>query len=175
MPGTREGGLLIGRIGRARGLRGDLIVRLTNPDSEALVPGRVVRAGDDWETARPLAVAELHTGGAGPVVRFEGVADRTAAEALRGLSLFVAWKDLPSLGGNEFYYEELRGFEVLLADGTLLGHVAGMFATSADMMVVRSPDGREHYIPVLEGFVNDIDRTARRVVVEPPEGLLDLP
>ena len=167
-------GLEIGRVGRARGLRGEVLVRLANRDSESLAPGRVVRLGTDWASAATHTVARVQGHSSNLAVAFEDVSDRTAAEKLRGLTLFVDWKDLPPLGEDEFYFEELRGCEVVHRDGRRLGTVVGLFETNAAMLVVRG-DAGEHYIPVLEGFVSDINHEARRITVDPPEGLLDLP
>ena len=162
--------LVIGRVSRASGLRGEVRVRLANEDSDVLAPGRVVLVGD----GRPMKVLRAQRKAHGWNVAFEGVAGRDAAEALRGAPLAVPWDELPPSGEDEFYYEEVRGYEVVGADGEHIGEVVGVFPTNVDMLVVREGT-RELYIPVLDGFVERIDHAARRIVVDPPEGLLDLP
>lgn len=167
-------GLEIGRVGRARGLRGEVLVRLANRDSESLAPGSVVRLGADWASATTHIVTRVRSHSSGLAVAFEDVPDRTAAEKLRGLTLFVDWKDLPPLDEGEFYFEDLRGCEVVHRDGRALGTVVGLFETNTAMLVVRDGE-REVYIPVLDGFVSDIDQETRRITVDPPDGLLELP
>lgn len=173
-PSQGRGELLLGHVGRPRGLRGEVLLRLFHPDSP------LIREGQELVLRRPGGAPELrvvrvcHRGRRGWSVRFSGLRDRDAAEALCGACVLVRWDALPPLESEEeFYYEELRGFTVVAADGTRVGEVAGLFATNVDMLVVR--DGaREVLIPVLDGFVTRIDRAARRIEVDPPEGLLEL-
>jgi len=179
--------LRIGQILRARGLRGEVAVRLDNEGSELLTPGRRllvtpaaprVAAGEKKrpapEPARWMVVRAARTLNKGWGVVFEGVHDRTAAEALHGASLAVAWSDLPALDEDEFYYEQVRGYAVVLADGRVVGTVAGVFETNVDLLVARDDEGREHLIPVVDEIVRRIDHAARRIEIEPPEGLLEL-
>lgn len=174
--------LRIGRVLRARGLRGEVAVQLVNERSEVLTRGRrllVTPVGDDTAAARPspprwMAVAAARPLNKGWGVLFEGVSDRNAAEALHGAALSVAWQDLPPLAEDEFYYEQVRGYGVILPDGRPLGTVAGVFETSVPVLVVRSEGGREHLIPVVDGIVVRIDHDSGRIEVDPPEGLIEL-
>lgn len=167
--------LRIGRVVRARGLRGEVLVRLDNEGSEVLESGRSllvspVKGAAAWRVVRSARLLNRGWG-----VLFEGASDRSDAEALLGAELAVTWDALPSLDEDEFYYEQIRGYEVVLPDGRPLGTVAGLFETSVDILVVQdAATGREHMIPVVDEFVRRIDHAGRRVEVDPPEGLLEL-
>jgi 16S rRNA processing protein RimM len=107
------------------------------------------------------------------LLALEGTTDRTAAEALVGARVLVAATALPPLEANEFYYHEIEGYEVATTEGRVLGEVAETFSTGAnDVWVVRGA-GREHLIPAIADVVRTIDRSARRIVIEPMPGLLD--
>ena len=172
-PEDRTKPLLLGHVGRARGLRGEVHVRLLNPDSALLQEGQALAVQLPDQPAETCVVRRAQRQPKGWVVQLEGVHDRDAAERLRGAALSVPWDTLPALDGDEFYYEELRGFEVVDGAGRHVGVVAGLFETNVDMLVVR--DGADELlIPVLDGFVTNIDRSSRRIEIDPPAGLLDV-
>lgn len=175
--------LRIGRVLRARGLRGEVAVHLDNERSEVLARGRrllVTPARDETAastrsaTPRWMVIASARQLNKGWGVLFEGVPDRNAAEALRGATLAVPWQELPALAEDEFYYEQLRGYEVVLPDGRPIGTVAGVFETNVPVLVVRGEGDREHLIPVVDEIVVRMDHAAGRIEVDPPEGLLEL-
>lgn len=107
---------------------------------------------------------------------FEGVADRDAAEALRGAELFVREADLPEPGEDELYLYAIEGLAVRLEDGTLVGHVreVQLLPAGQEVWAIDSEDGREVLFPVAAQFVLDVDLDEERVTIAPPEGLLDL-
>lgn len=178
--------LRIGQVLRARGLRGEVAVRLDNEGSALLTPGRRLlvtpaapRGGADERPPAPgparwLVVAAARPLNKGWGVTFEGVRDRTAAEGLHGAAIAVAWDALPALEADEFYYEQVRGYAVVLPDGSAVGTVVGVFETNVDMLVVTGEGGREHLIPVVDEIVRSIDHAARRIEIDPPDGLLEL-
>lgn len=162
----------IGWISRAHGLRGEVLVRLHNPESDLVSPGRQLLGTREGEE-RQLTVLAARTGRQGLLVAFDGVADRAAAEALRGHALKIDRDALPAPAEGEYYYADLEGFRVLDTDGGEVGRVVRVLATHVDVLVV-SDGAREHWIPFVEPIVGDIDETARTIIVDPPEGLLDL-
>lgn len=151
--------LEVGRIGRAHGLRGEVAVSLTSERTERLDPGAVLYAGE-----RVLVVAASRPHQQRWLVRFAGVDDRTAAEALLGLVLTA--DQLPGRD-DEVWVHELVGAEVRDPAGTVLGRVEAVEANPASDLLVLD-DGA--LIPMT--FV--VQHGDRVVVVDPPEGLLDL-
>jgi 16S rRNA processing protein RimM len=157
----------------AHALKGLLRVRAYQPPAPSLEPGRVVlveRADARHETT--VRSAAPHGRGV-VLVALDGVADRTAAEALIGSRLLVRTTDLAPAADGEFYYHEVEGFTVETTTGAWLGTIAETFTTGLnDVWVVR--DGRREYlIPVIADVVRALDRDAGRVVIEPMPGLLD--
>ena len=150
--------LEVGRIGRAHGLHGEVAVTLTSDRRERLDPGSVL------ETAtRPLVVATSRPHQHRWLVHFEGVDDRTAAEALQGEVLFAA--PLPA-GVDELWVHELIGATVLDVAGCVLGTVEAVEANPASDLLVLSG---ERLLPLT--FVVAHDRGV--VTVDVPDGLWD--
>lgn len=167
--------LVIGRIGRAHGLRGDVLVdvRTDDPDRR-FYPGAVLTT--DPAAAGPLTVARATRRGDRFVVGFEGVSDRHDAEALRGVVLLIDTAALPPLEDpNEFYDHELTGLVVVTMDGTVLGSVEDVLhLPGGDLLSVRRGDGAETLVPFVAKIVPTVDVAGGRVLVDPPAGLLQL-
>ena len=167
--------LVVGRIGKAHGIGGQVTVEVRTDDPERrFAPGSVLAT--DPAGAGPLTVAagRVHSGRL--LLSFEGVTDRTAAEALRGTLLLVdVDEDARPEEPDEFYDHQLVGLAVQTLDGRPVGEVAHMLhLPGQDVIAVRRPDGREALIPFVAEMVPEVDLAGRRVVVDPPEGLLDL-
>jgi 16S rRNA processing protein RimM len=167
--------LVIGRIGRAHGTRGDVTVEVRTDDVEyRFAPGAELMT--DPPEAGPLRV-ESHRWHQGRLLlKFADVADRDRAEALRGVYLVVdSATSRPLAEADDFWVHELTGLVVMNKKGQRLGTVEDVVSTAGtDLLVVRRDDGNELLIPFVSQFVPDVDLDARRVVVDPPEGLLDL-
>lgn len=164
--------LEIGWVARAHGIRGDVLVRLHNEGSDLLTTDPTLLVGPEGG-AQEYRVAAARPLNLGWAVRLVGVVDRTAAEALRGKRVAIAWEGLPALAPDEFYFEEIRGFTVVGADGCEVGRVLGVFATHVDNLVVER-DGREIVIPAVPAFLRRVDRESGRVEVDLPEGFLEI-
>lgn len=105
------------------------------------------------------------------LVRFEGIDSREAAEGLRG-ALYVGAGESRELGDYEYWESDVVGCEVFLADGTKVGRVTDVIVRPAqDLLEVENATGR-HLVPFVEAIVIEVDPEARRIVVDPPAGLL---
>lgn len=126
-------------------------------------PPRPVRAiGCRWHKGRPL-------------LALEGVADRTAAEALRGQKLLMARSSLPPLDDDEVYVADLPGCTILLPDGSTLGQLDHVeYPAGQEIWAIQTKDGREILFPAQPQFIAGFDLTHRCVRIDPPEGLLDI-
>lgn len=167
--------LVIGRIGRAHGVGGEVTVELRTDDPDArFAPDAVLRT--DPPERGPLTVLAARPRPGGLVVAFAGVADRAAAEALRGTLLVVAAESLPELDDpDEFYDHQLVGLAAELTDGTALGTVGEVLhPPGGDLLSIRDSAGTERLVPFIRAFVPAVDLAAGRLVVDPPPGLLDL-
>lgn len=170
--------VVVGRVGRPQGIKGEVTVEVrTDAPDERFAPGATLLT----ETGS-LTVAQSRDHSGKLVVLFEGVADRSAAEQLRGTVLQVDARTLPALeDDDEFYDSQLVGLEVEQRDGTGLGAVVDVLhLPHGDVLAVErprhgpGPKGPELLIPFVKEIVPVVDLAGRRVVVELPEGLLEL-
>jgi 16S rRNA processing protein RimM len=167
--------LVVGRIGRPHGVHGELTVEVrTDSPDERFAAGSVL-ATEPAERG-PLTVSGQHWHSGRLLLSFEGVADREAAEELRGTLLVVDSAELPELDDpEEFYDHQLIGLRAELPDGTVLGTVEEVVHGPAeDLFAVRRPDGSELLVPFVSEIVPAVELPTGRVLVDPPEGLLDL-
>ncbi|WP_434300194.1 ribosome maturation factor RimM [Corallococcus exiguus] len=164
--------LELGYVARAHGLRGEVAVRSFDPASETLgTVERVwlrLRSGEEreyaLETFRPANKEDL--------VFFEGVASRTAAEALVGAKVFVYREDLEPPEEGEFFQGDLVGLNAVDEQGASLGTVEEVWATGeVPNLVIRAKGRPELVVPFADEFVPAVDVPAGRIVIRPPEYL----
>ncbi|WP_395109306.1 ribosome maturation factor RimM [Actinomadura sp. SCN-SB] len=173
-PGKGSDPLVVGRIGRPHGVRGEvtLDVRTDDPDLR-FAPG--TELATDPPGLGPLTVerARWHSGRL--LVRFAGVGDRDAAEKLRGAWLVVDPTDIPvSPDPDEFHDQELIGLTAVTVKGDELGAVSEVRHSGQDLLVIRRRDGGESLIPFVAALVPEVDVAGGRLVVDPPPGLDEL-
>jgi 16S rRNA processing protein RimM len=165
---------LVGRIARAHGIRGQVIV---NPDTD--FPEERFRPGAELFIERhgavePLRVTSLRFHRARPVIGLDGIATMNDAEALAGRELRVPVDRLAPLPPQVYYRHDLIGCAVEAADGRYIGAVADVEGSlHGSRLVVDGAQG-EILIPLVAEICREIDTAAKRIVIEPPEGLLDL-
>ncbi|KOU39712.1 16S rRNA processing protein RimM [Streptomyces sp. WM6378] len=166
--------LVVARIGRAHGIKGEVTVEVRTDEPELrLGPGAVLTT--DPASAGPLTIetGRVHSGRL--LLRFEGVRDRNGAEALRN-TLLIADVDPAELPEepDEYYDHQLMDLDVVLTDGTEVGRITEItHLPSQDLFIVERPDGTEVMIPFVEQIVTEIDLEAQRAVIDPPPGLID--
>lgn len=175
-PSSREGRPLVavGRVVGCHGLRGELRVRLFNPESRILTrTSRVyLSAGGAGPRVERVRGARPHQ--SGWLLSLEEIPTRDAAEALSGTEVLVVEEDLAPLGRGEYYQYQLMGLEVLDESGHALGSVRQVMNTGGSDILVVDDRGRERLIPMIEDVVRTVDLKARRIVIRPLPGLLDL-
>ncbi|GAA0483299.1 ribosome maturation factor RimM [Streptomyces stramineus] len=166
--------LVVGRIGRAHGIKGEVTVEVRTDDPELrLGPGAVLAT--DPAGAGPLTIeaGRVHSGRL--LLRFAGVKDRTGAEALRN-TLLIADVDPEAVPEDpeEYYDHQLMDLDVVTVDGTEIGRITEIaHLPSQDLFIVERPDGSELMIPFVSEIVPEIDLEAQRAVIDPPPGLID--
>ncbi|MFF1452290.1 ribosome maturation factor RimM [Streptomyces sp. NPDC058274] len=166
--------LVVARVGRAHGIKGEVTVEVRTDEPELrLGPGAVLAT--DPASAGPLTIetGRVHSGRL--LLRFEGVRDRNAAEALRN-TLLIADVDPEQTpeDPDEYYDHQLMDLDVVTADGTEVGRITEIsHLPSQDLFIVERSDGTEVLIPFVEEIVTGIDLTEQRVVIDPPPGLID--
>ena len=174
--------VVVGRIGRAHGVKGEVSVEPRTDEPErrfadgAVLATRTPRGDEPHSAQRPtsLTVRRTRWHQSRLLVTFEGVEDRTAAEALRGLSLAVRVDPAETPEDpEEFYDHQLVGLAVSTTDGDPVGEVADVVhGTGQDLLAVRTPDGREVLVPFVTALVPVVDVAGGRVEVADRPGLL---
>jgi 16S rRNA processing protein RimM len=165
--------VVVGRIGRPHGIRGEVSVEVRTDDPEGrLAPGTTLRT--DPAAAGPLTIADGRVHSGRLLLSFEGYADRTAAERLRGV-LLVADVDPAERpeDPDEYFDHQLVGLAVRTVGGEDVGtlhevlHLPGQ-----DVLAVRRPGGEEVLVPFVREIVPSVELEAGAVLVDPPPGLL---
>jgi 16S rRNA processing protein RimM len=166
--------VVVGRIGRAHGIRGEVSVDVRSDDPEArFAPDAVLRT----EPAHlgPLTVTASRWHGGRLLLSFAGITSRDAAEALRGALLVV---EVPAqqrpADPDEYYDHQLVGAAVIDTDGAMLGTVVNVVhLPGQDLLAVRSPDDAEYFVPFVSALVPEVRLADRRIVVDLPPGLVE--
>jgi 16S rRNA processing protein RimM len=157
----------IGKIVAAVGLRGEVKVYPYSDKAEHFAPGAELLAGE-----RSLRIESARFVKKLPILRLDGVKDRDAAEALRGLSLFIDGRALAPLPEGEWYVRDLIGCAVYDEAENRLGAVADVLQNGAqDLYEIKTPDGRTFLLPAVEAFILSVDVAGKRISVRVPNGL----
>jgi 16S rRNA processing protein RimM len=169
--------VVVGRIGKPHGLHGEVTVDVrTDEPARRFAPGSTLRAEPPPGSAsslRRLTVTGSRRHMSALLVAFEELADRTAAEAARGIVLYatIPAGESPE-DPDEFYDHQLVGLAVLDLDGRPIGEVTGVVHGAQDLLEVRASDGRPTLVPFVAALVPEVDLAAGRVVVADRPGLV---
>ncbi|MGH3738172.1 MAG: ribosome maturation factor RimM [Micromonosporaceae bacterium] len=171
--------LVVGAVIRPHGVRGELLVDIrTDEPGARFTVGSVMLT--DPADAGPLTIEGVRphtTGGRSRlIVTFENVLDREAADELRGVRLQVDSGELEQpQDPDEFHDHQLVGLAAVDTDGAPIGEVIAVeHAPAHELLVVRRSDGGRALVPFVRAIVPEVDLDARRVVLTPPAGLLEL-
>lgn len=199
MPGKagtdRHGLVAVARVAKAHGIRGELCMDIHADSPLLFAPGGTLflvlpAAQAQAERAprvsgapprpglgrpRPYVVTSARDNNGRLILALEGVADRNAAEALRGAEVLISEADLPPPDQGEEYMHRLLGARVLLADETPVGVFEAILDTPGQLTwVITSPQGREILFPAVPEFILGLDADAGLIHIDPPPGLLEL-
>ena len=164
--------VLLGEVGSAHGIRGDVIVRSYAANPEDIATYGVLESADG-KVLPKLAVVRVTDRGV--IARFAGVSDRNKAEMLKGTQLWIARDRLPAAGDGEYYHADLIGLDAVAPDGMAIGHVIAVENFGAgDLLEIRLKDSKQtEYVPFTNAVVPEVDLTAGRLVVLMPKDLDD--
>ncbi|MEZ5850846.1 MAG: ribosome maturation factor RimM [Hyphomicrobiaceae bacterium] len=172
MSDTAKDRVLLGRIAAAHGIRGDVVVH-----SFAADPVDIASYGPlgDAGGTRSFKLKVRHVTDKGVICGIAGITDRTAAEALRGVELYVARDRLPDTSEDEFYHADLIGLTAVDPDGVRIGRIADVVNYGAGDLIEIARDGstKTELIPFREAFVPEVDVAGGRVVVRMPDVAAD--
>lgn len=165
----------LARVRRARGLRGEVVIASLGSAPERFVPGLTVHARNGGAGfPRQLRIESIWFHGGDPVIKFEGIQSRDAAEDIAGAVLSIEEQDRPPAPNGEYYLSDLIGWRVETVEGRLVGDVVAYADYGAAPLLEVHQAGREILIPFTEAIYREVDRAGRRIVVDLPAGLEDL-
>src|SRR5438309_1449545 len=171
--------VIVGRVRKAHGIRGELVVEpITDMPESIFAPGRRVFPGTTKGDIDPKT-PELHVERTSPfkeglIVAFREIRDRTAAELWRNRFFLVPSAEIPALDEGELFVHELLGMRVQLASGETLGEVVDIYELPQGLAIdVRRSDRADTVLLLYEQSVISGDRQTRTLTVTVPEGLLD--
>lgn len=163
--------LMIGRVIKSHGIRGELSVEATTDEPEIRFAVGEVLKGKQGKKEHELTIKSVRAHKGRLLITFEEVKDRTAADSLRGTQFFAAPLEDPEDDG--FYDHELEGLRVIHA-GKDVGVVTGVTHGPAQSLLEVDLDGKQALIPFVEDIVPEVDLDQGELTITPPEGLLDL-
>ncbi len=169
--------VVVGRIGKPHGLKGEVTVEVRTDEPERrYVPGSTLVAQPPQGSASGLTALEIttvHWHGTTLLVKFAELADRTAAEGARGTLLLAHLSpDETPEDPDEFYDHQLVGLRAVDLDGREIGAVTGVVHGAQDLLEIRATDGRATLVPFVAALVPEVDPTEGRVVVADRPGLV---
>lgn len=171
--------MIVGRVRKAHGIRGELLVEpITDAPDAVFVSGRRLFAGtatgDPSPDGQQLEVTAVRQHMESIRLTIRGIADRTAADLWRGRFLLAPKDELPPPAEDEVYLHDLIGMRVMHEDGRALGTVADTYDLPQGLMLDVRPvnGGTTYFIPWRDEILVHVDEAARVITVHPPEGLL---
>ena len=107
-------------------------------------------------------------------IQFEDIESEEDADAILGSELYLPLSFLPKLKGNKFYFHEIIGFDIEDVNHGFVGVITGVNDSSAQPLFEINANGTEIFIPMIDEFIKKVDRDNNQIIVETPEGLIDL-
>ena len=162
--------LVVGRIGRAHGVLGEatIDVQTDDPDLRIKVGSKLT-----LDSGQELTIKSSRWHNQILLLGFEGVNDRNQIEALRD-QLISSQVDLSQLAPGEYHYQQLIGCQVYLQNNELVGQVSEVVKLPGQDLLSVDKNGSQVLIPMVKQIIISIDVLAKKIVVNPPEGLLDV-
>ena len=163
--------LVVGRVVKAHGITGEVVVEIRTDDPDTrFAPGSSLRGKPSrgGPESRYLVESVREHGGK-LLVRLDGVADRNAAESLRGIVFVVDSEDLPPIEDpDEFYDHQLEGLQVVTTAGQTVGTVAEVLHTAAgELLSIRAEEG-EVLVPFVSAIVTSVSLADQKIEIDPP-------
>ena len=162
--------LVVGRIGRAHGVLGEATVQVQtdDPDLRFKVGAKLI-----LDNGKDLIIRSARWHNQILLLAFDGVVDRNQIEELRD-QMISAEVDITSLSPGEYHYQQLLGCQVFLQNDELIGEVDEIVKLPSQDLLSVAKNGKKVLIPMVKKIIISIDISTKKIVVDPPEGLLDV-
>lgn len=165
--------LVVGRIGRAHGIRGEATIEVRSNDPEArFAIGAQLKTDPPEKGPLTITFSRFHNGTL--LLTFDGVKDRNDVEKLRNV-LLMAEVDIsaPGESSDDFHLLQLLECEVFLADGVKVGRITDVLNLPGQDTLAVATDNGEVLIPFVRSIVPEVDIVNKKIIITPPDGLLD--
>jgi len=165
--------LLVGKVGKPHGLRGEVKVYAFSDEAQTLTQYETVVLVDKEGVLSPeLRIENSRVQGKSLILKVDKVSDREMAEKLYGMGVLIHKKDLPETEENEFYWYQFYSLPVQTESGQHLGSVDSIFSNGAQDILVVKDGEKEYLIPILDSIITEHNENG--VVIAPPPGLLEI-
>ena len=165
--------LIVGRVGKPHGVHGDVLVEILTDFPERLADGVEFGLGDEGGPTENHRVFRVRFHKGRWLLSVAGVRDRAVVESWRGRCLFLPEQSLDELPEGYYYEHHLVGLSVVSVAGEPLGTVTGVDPGGVQALILVRRDHREFMVPYVAEIVREVDLENRRIVLDPPRGLLD--
>lgn len=166
--------ILVGKIVRTHGIKGAVKVF---PYGESLaaqdVGAKLFVAAESGQEAETFTVVSAHPQGRYWVMRFQEVMSVDEAQDIVGKEVFLPEDRLPATLEGEYYHYQLIGLEVVTKEGEMVGTLQGIIETGGNDVYSIYRNGKEVLVPAIEEVICEVDLGRSRMVIDPPEGLMD--
>ena len=162
--------LVVGRIGRAHGVLGEATVQVQTDDPDLRFN---VGAKLSLDNGKDLTIRSARWHNQILLLAFDGIIDRNQIEELRD-QMISAEVDITSLSPGEYHYQQLLGCQVFLQSDELIGEVDEIVKLPGQDLLSVAKNGKKVLIPMVKKIIISIDVLTKKIVVDPPEGLLDV-
>ncbi|WP_372793262.1 ribosome maturation factor RimM [Lutibacter sp.] len=170
----KEDCFYLGKIVRKHSFRGEVVVKLDTDEPELYqeLESVFVALGNNLV---PFFIETISLQKGNQLrIRFEDVENEADADAIMGVELYLPLKFLPKLTGNKFYFHEIIDFDMEDVNYGYVGVITGVNDTSAQPLFEVNSNGTEVFIPMIDHFIKKVDRENKKIIVETPEGLIDM-
>ncbi|WP_299522254.1 ribosome maturation factor RimM [uncultured Lutibacter sp.] len=170
----KEDCFYLGKIVRKHSFKGEVVVKLDTDEPELYqdLESVFVVLGNNLV---PFFIETISLQKGNQLrIRFEDVENEADADAILGVEVYLPLKFLPKLTGNKFYFHEIIDFDIEDVNYGYIGVITGVNDSSAQPLFEVDSNGTEIFIPMIDHFIKKVDRENKKIIVETPEGLIDM-
>ena len=170
----KENCFYLGKIVKKYSFKGELLVKLDTDEPQLFTKMESVFV-EQHKNLVPFFIikSSLHKSQL-LRVKFEDINSEAEADILLGAALYLPLSFLPELSGNKFYYHEIIGFSAEDISFGKIGTITGVNDTTSQALFEIDRNGKQILIPIIDKFIKNLDRTSKNILLEVPDGLIDL-
>jgi len=158
--------LIIGKIRKAYGLKGEIFMEVLTDFPERVKPGKIVFIGNE-KAEQQIETVRKHQNGL--LIKFRNLNDRKGIQSIQNNLIYVPATDLPKLDKNRYYFHELIGMRIQTEEGKKIGTVSEILETGANDVLVIKQEEKEVLIPFIKEVILDVQRKENVIIVKKQE------